>query len=557
MQDGVHHSEVRARRFRRLCADIGAARAVPFLAVLGAGLILLGASSQAQTFDTVARLLESRLADIVPPGYAIDGHQAGDGAQLVAQAGPHADAPLGGAACARGAETKLYEFAAIRTQINLDRWGDHDPEGFMFASPQDIPAIQASARTGRAANFGISLGLGDDPIQPLTLRVNVGDCLRLVLFNRLDRPTSFHVHGADLVIAETGEPALSTNPDAMALPGATVVYQWYVDPTYYRENTHYAHPHGPAARFQVSHGLFAAVIVEPAGSEYFDPRSGLPLCEDPVAGTPRKCANSWDAMISPGEGEDFREFAMFYHEIGPENFVPINAGGGFMPQFDPVSGTYKPAGRAINYRSEPFLRRLREAAEQVDFYRDWHPDEALAYSSYTYGDPATPVPQSYLGDPVKFRLLHAGSETFHVPHLHGGGIQWQRQPKMGQDQENYVPLNAGLQKQFAASMPSSSTDSQTIGPSETYDLEIGCGSGGCQQSVGDYLFHCHIASHYIAGMWHFWRVYNTKQDEAGKTDGLGPVAELPDRAGAMQHGLTSDELIGRTVEFAGRTISVD
>jgi hypothetical protein len=44
-------------------------------------------------------------------------------------------------------------------------------------------------------------------------------------------------------------------------------------------------------------------------------------------------------------------------------------------------------------------------------------------------------------------------------------------------------------------------DVEVIGPSEALDLETECGSGLCQQLAGDFLFHCHVAHHYVAGMW--------------------------------------------------------
>jgi FtsP/CotA-like multicopper oxidase with cupredoxin domain len=390
------------------------------------------------------------------------------------------------------------------------------------------------------------------------MRANVGDCIRMIMVNQLDRPTSFHVHGADLIIQGTGVPALATNPDATALPGEQVSYEWYVTPEHYEENTHYAHPHGPNARFQVGHGLFAAVLIESEGAEYLDQRTGDPLCEKSSDGQTERCRAAWQAIISPQDGSDFREFAMFYHEIGNEDFNVLDANNVELEVIDPITGSYKTSGRAINYRSEPFAVRLAEAESKVEFYREWQGDESLTYSSYSFGDPATPIPQSYLGDPVKFRLLHAGSEIFHVPHLHGGGVQWQRQHDMGKDSaDDYVPINAGLTKQFASSMPSSGNDAQTIMPSETYEIEIGCGAGGCQQSVGDFLFHCHIASHYISGMWHFWRVYNTLQDGNGKTDDLSVVAQLPDRMGSVEPAVSSDQLIGRSVEFSGRQFDID
>ncbi len=110
-------------------------------------------------------------------------------------------------------------------------------------------------------------------------------------------------------------------------------------------------------------------------------------------------------MISPGDGSaDFREFAMFYHEIGNAKFSAVDKNGVPNPTIDPITQSYKPNGRAINYRSESFWRRMGTMEEAVGFA-----DESQAYGSYTFGEPAMPVAQSYLGDPTKFRLIHGGS----------------------------------------------------------------------------------------------------------------------------------------------------
>ena len=114
---------------------------------------------------------------------------------------------------------------------------------------------------------------------------------------------------------------------------------------------------------------------------------------------------------------------------------------------------------------------------------------------------------------------------FHVHHVHGGSIRWRRQPG-----EEPTAFADGLDKNPPlVPQASERTDSQTIGPSETFDVADECGSGGCQQSVGDFLYHCHIAHHYFAGMWGIWRVYNTLQDGPTSTDALPPLAALPDR----------------------------
>ena len=55
-------------------------------------------------------------------------------------------------------------------------------------------------------------------------------------------------------------------------------------------------------------------------------------------------------------------------------------------------------------------------------------DESLAYSAYTFGDLPTTIPRGYLGDPVKWRIVHGGSEVFHSHHPHGGTDSLAAQP---------------------------------------------------------------------------------------------------------------------------------
>ena len=65
----------------------------------------------------------------------------------------------------------------------------------------------------------------------------------------------------------------------------------------------------------------------------------------------------------------------------------------FLPQRDPLTDAYRPGGRAINYRSEPF--GIDEMHLQHEYFG--FEDESLAYSAYTFGDPPTTIPRAYLG----------------------------------------------------------------------------------------------------------------------------------------------------------------
>ena len=115
---------------------------------------------------------------------------------------------------------------------------------------------------------------------------------------------------------------------------------------------------------------------------------------------------------------------LIYHEVGDEAFRPLNKKGDFLPQRDPLTDAYRPGGRAINYRSEPFgINNMHVQHEYFGFE-----DESMGYSSYTFGDASPTIPRSYMGDPAKFRLVHGGSEVFHCHHPHGGHDSVAAQP---------------------------------------------------------------------------------------------------------------------------------
>ncbi|MEP6665664.1 MAG: hypothetical protein ABJA81_04360 [Nocardioidaceae bacterium] len=152
------------------------------------------------------------------------------------------------------------------------------------------------------------------------------------------------------------------------------------------------------------------------------------------------------------------------------------------------------------------------------------------------------MPRGYQADPTKFRIMHAGGEMFHVFHMHGGGIRWRMNP-VADSTYNYA--ETGLKKHPLEQSGSERLDSQAFGPGESYNLEIEGGAGGVQQGAGDFLFHCHIAEHYVSGMWSFWRVYDTRQSE---------FAPLADRF-APPWPVDSTQLIGKSIY--GQTITAD
>ncbi len=439
----------------------------------------------------------------------------------------HAEPSQAYNACTEGGAVKEYDVHAIDVTITLNRWGDHVDDAYMYALEANIPAVrafEAAVEADRGEPEGldvarVSLGLRKDPIQPLVIRANLGECLRINFTNSLGNgdPASMHILGLPHTV-DNASSAVGYNPDTFAQAGETLTYEipLPLDPN--AERAYYFHDHG-AGRQRQNKGLFGAIVAEPRGATYLDVETGEPL--DTVTGS------NWEAIImDPNldgrpDGKSFREFTIFYHEIGDEAFTNIrDQDNKPVPLIDDIAGVYRPAARAINYRSEPFRRRIEQ--DKLTNGANAGHGKSLGYASYPFGDPPTPIPRSYVGEGVKTRLMHGGSEVFHVHHLHGGGDRWRRNP-------NADPANdfwKGLTKVPDQNLTSIHLDSQSIGPGTSYNLEHECGAGGCQQGVGEFLFHCHIGHHYIAGMWSFWRVFGTEQTAETNVNGF-PLATIP------------------------------
>ena len=506
-----------------------------------------------KTFKNLMDRLQGKLKEHAAPASAGGGfhdswaaHQIQNGYLL----GPTAEASTEvrqGGHCPAGVPTKEYDITAINVEITLNQWGDYFP-GYMYVLTKDIDKVRAEEEKNAAAREdeldpgAVSNGLQGDAIQPIVLRGNQGDCVRFKVTNAVeDESIGFQVNGSAMIISDTGQPDTAATPGAIIPPGKTQNFEWFID-IEEQEGGHLIQSHG--GRDPSSLGLIGAFMVEPRGSKYLDPWTGGPL------------ESGWMAMIVHDDAKDFREFALFYHEVGDESFRPLNRHGEMIPQRDPQTDAYRPSARAMNYRSEPFGINNLAVQEKMFHYED----ESLSYSSYTFGDAPTTIPRSYMGDPAKFRLIHGGGEVFHSHHPHGGTIRWTRSPKREPGIHNLLTAAYdGPVKYPVVRTTTDRVDVEVIGPSEAVDLETECGSGLCQKLAGDFLFHCHVAHHYVAGMWGYWRVYNTLQDgnyPFGSTDVMRPLIELPDRKGYIPKGVSSTELVGKTMNWYGKKFKI-
>lgn len=476
-----------------------------------------------------------------------EAHAAMQGTLLRISATEESVAP--GGRCPATVPVKTFDISAINIDITIDRFLDHF-SGYLYVLTENLEKVRAEekknadarASTDEFPAAGISIGLQGDLIQPLVIRANAGDCVRITLRNQTtnDEPVSLHIHGSSMVVKSTGQAATMTNKDSLVMPGKSQEFEWYI-PGDEPDKAHHFHSH--AVREQWATGMFGSLVVEPKGSKYLSPWTGQEL------------KSGWMAMIEDPNGPDFREFAIFYHEIGDEVFrINKRKDGELLDQRDALTDTYRPGGRGLNLRSEAHGVRLALQQEKHGFH-----DESQGYGSHTFGDPATTVPRSYLGDPVKYRMM-GGAEVIHSHHLHGGSDRWPRSPEAVTAAEfNFAATANGTGPVKFPPIRTSSErlDVQAIGAAESYNEVIECGSGGCAYGAGDYTFHCHIPQHYVTGMWGFWRVYNALQASGSQDDLMPPLAELPDRKGKMKPAVDSAKLVGTTVDwFAGKKFKI-
>ncbi len=242
--------------------------------------------------------------------------------------------------------TKTYNISAIDIKIPINRWGDNNPVGKMYVLDEDIPAVQAQAARGHPDQAGI--GLRDDPIQPLVIRANVGEQVVINFTNRMAAGSAgITIHGLYMDPATSYGANIGQNPNTLVDPGKSATYTWFVPDQANAEGSYVFASMGEP-RQQQAMGLFGVLNVEPVGSIYLSPITGLPA------------KSGWEAMIVDPNGKDFREDTIIYHEFGDETFQVSDEFGRKLPVND-FLGTYRPGSRLLNYRSEPFFRRPRNS----------------------------------------------------------------------------------------------------------------------------------------------------------------------------------------------------
>ncbi|WP_157245806.1 hypothetical protein [Nonomuraea typhae] len=255
--------------------------------------------------------------------------------------------------CAAGAPVRTFDVSLINLPLFLNRFGDVVPEGRMYVLDENIAAVRANFK--KAADPFAQRDL----VEPLTVRVNKGDCVSVKFTNRLHEPApdlefdqgesvfklpgetvvatpgavtpakrqyaparsarkvqfdtaaaphaSMHFDGLKYDVATSDGTAVGNNPASTVAPGASATYRLFADVEgefQFKDGADMSSVHTGAGNFIGSHafGAFGAIMVEPAGTTWVDSSTGQPL----KSGT--------RAIIQDPAGKDFREQVVFMHD---------------------------------------------------------------------------------------------------------------------------------------------------------------------------------------------------------------------------------------------------
>ncbi|HEX2728332.1 MAG TPA: chitobiase/beta-hexosaminidase C-terminal domain-containing protein, partial [Rubrobacteraceae bacterium] len=427
---------------------------------------------------------------------------------------------------AGGAPTPLRNFniTSFVTPIQVTAAGDRDQTGMIFALNKDRAAIQA----------------GNKPAQPLAIRGNMGDCIQINFNTELTDAASFgnfakgnmHIHhvqfdiqgsdgaSAGFVYDQSVRPYKAVDPQLTqaASQGDTVLhlssvakfqngvwievgegtdnldvrqiasinaaantvtltqplekshainewagtefmrYRWYpdveLDNIFWHDHVDGIHGWGK--------GLVSQLIVEPEGSTYHDPKTGAQVDSGTIVDIHAT------KPLAPGVPGSFREMALWTIDENPAT------------------------DSTLNLRAEPWADRLANNG-----------DPSLLFSSYTHGDPNTPLPKAYPGDPFVIRTINVsgGVDTLHIDG-HRVFVENRYADETGKTEAS--PL-----------------DTIHYGISEKYTAILEGGAGGPDHRPGDYLYQNGVGRRFTQGAWGILRVL------AGQSPDLQPLPGHP------------------------------
>lgn len=354
----------------------------------------------------------------------------------------------------KNAVIRKYEVAALQTDIQYNRYGDHDPDGLVFVPAEDVEMIRCGKRE----------------VKPLILRANVGEWIEVTLHNLFEKDVpyfnyprvpldkeykpsmrvSLNPQFLHYDTADSGINVGCNNREQTVGPGESREYLWYAEREY---GACILQSFGDMRNHRC-HGLFGMIIIEPAGARW---HKSMPRVGE-------------QAVITAPGRETFREFAVFIQN----GIRLLDANDDLIKTAVDERGDVDDEDtgeKGYNYRSERFFNRLK---------RDGRISKV--FSSKVHKDPATPVFKAYSGEQVRFRVVMPADKPRNVGFAIHGHV-WAEQPE--DPFSRVIPLQGAV----------------SIGGN--YEIEPVCGVS----CPGDYLYRSGTLKWDVeSGMWGILRV---------------------------------------------------
>jgi hypothetical protein len=373
------------------------------------------------------------------------------------------------------ADAPVKSFNVVALDYPAMKFNAKAPESIEVDFERRIQITNPEAKIYALEEDTAKVASGAHPM-PLTLRVNVGDCVKVNLKNKMqESKASFSAIGLAFDPKDSMGANVGNNPgDQTIAPGAERTYTYYADP-FNGETTSLVWDWGNVMT-NPRNGLFGAVVVGPKGSKYRDPKTGADLTNK----------NAWaaDVIIDrsvPGNEmrANYRDVALFFQD--EDNII----GTSFMPYVQNVAGL-----TGVNYRSEPYKYREEQGCSLGKMFQPCKADNPE--------DPATPLIEAHAGDPVRIHVIGASNEQNGMFSVEKH--EWPIEPFMrGADLISVV--------EFAGS--------------ETLDAFLPS-AGGPYRLPGDYVYSNQRLPYSQSGEWGYVRVLPSGDTRLLPLQGAGP-----------------------------------
>ncbi len=239
-------------------------------------------------------------------------------------------------------QVRRYHVVALQVPIVFNADGDHDHNGLVFALEQN-----------RAELEDLRQEMADDPdsvwyrtphplVRPLVLRARAGETVEIHFDNHVSgRWVGIHLVADGYDVHDSDGADVGRNPSSLTAPGGNRTYTWRA----VHEGVFPFHDAGDLSGGEDGtnvHGLFGALVVEPARATWTDPVTGIRLDDVDVSGWATGDGlyvdvhpQGLDAGATvpqtpfdqrppkyPSEHASFREYAVFFHDEA--EYVPAH-----------------------------------------------------------------------------------------------------------------------------------------------------------------------------------------------------------------------------------------